>query len=193
RIRLATARERLDRARPGIALSPGEPVLITGGARGITSAVALELARRRRPTVLLIGSTPPPPAAADAETPQLTAPSALKAALPQRARREGREISPSDLERAYRDLIHGRQVRSTFRALRQAGSAVEYARADVRDAGALADALGAWRGPFGDPVGLIHGAGVIHDKLLRDKTPESFDRVLGTKLDGALNLARLLR
>ena len=33
---------------------------------------------------------------------------------------------------------------------------------------------------------------MIHDKLLRDKTPESFDRVLGTKLDGALNLARLL-
>src|SRR5262249_61816725 len=45
---------------------------------------------------------------------------------------------------------------------------------------------------FGPPVGVIHGAGVIQDKLLCDKTPESFDRVLGTKLDGALTLARLL-
>ena len=40
---------------------------------------------------------------------------------------------------------------------------------------------------------MIHGAGVIKDKLIRDKTPESFDHVLGTKLDGALNLARLLK
>ena len=42
-----------------------------------------------------------------------------------------------------------------------------------------------WRRLFGEPVGLIHGAGLIHDKLIRDKTLESFDRVLGTKLDGA--------
>jgi NAD(P)-dependent dehydrogenase (short-subunit alcohol dehydrogenase family) len=38
-----------------------------------------------------------------------------------------------------------------------------------------------------------HGAGVIKDKLIRDKSPETFDHVLGTKLDGALNLARLLK
>jgi NAD(P)-dependent dehydrogenase (short-subunit alcohol dehydrogenase family) len=40
---------------------------------------------------------------------------------------------------------------------------------------------------------LIHGAGLIQDKLIREKTIESFDRVLGTKLEGALNLLRLLR
>ncbi len=33
---------------------------------------------------------------------------------------------------------------------------------------------------------------MIQDKLIRDKTLGSFDAVLGTKLDGALNLARLL-
>jgi NAD(P)-dependent dehydrogenase (short-subunit alcohol dehydrogenase family) len=39
---------------------------------------------------------------------------------------------------------------------------------------------------------VIHGAGVIEDKLLRDKTPESFDRVFGTKVDSAFTLARKL-
>ena len=39
---------------------------------------------------------------------------------------------------------------------------------------------------------MIHGAGVIEDKLLRDKTPESFDRVFGTKVDSSLLLARKL-
>ena len=33
---------------------------------------------------------------------------------------------------------------------------------------------------------------MIEDKLLRDKTPESFDRVFGTKVDSALTLARKL-
>ncbi len=57
----------------------------------------------------------------------------------------------------------------------------------------MAAALGGWRERYGDPVGLIHGAGFIKDKLIREKTAESFDRVLGTKVDGALNLIRLVR
>ena len=50
-----------------------------------------------------------------------------------------------------------------------------------------------WRGRYGVHVGLIHGAGLIKDKLIRHKTIESFDRVLETKLDGAMNLIRLAR
>jgi hypothetical protein len=50
-----------------------------------------------------------------------------------------------------------------------------------------------WRRRFGDPVGLIHGAGLIQDKLARDKSVDSFDRVFGPKIDGALNLIRLVR
>ena len=42
----------------------------------------------------------------------------------------------------------------------------------------------------GEVAGLIHGAGLIKDKLIRQKSVESFDRVLETKLDGALNLIR---
>ncbi len=57
----------------------------------------------------------------------------------------------------------------------------------------MAAVLDGWRVRYGDPVGLIHGAGLIKDKLIREKTLESFDRVLGTKLEGALNLLRLVR
>jgi NAD(P)-dependent dehydrogenase (short-subunit alcohol dehydrogenase family) len=41
--------------------------------------------------------------------------------------------------------------------------------------------------------GVIHGAGVIEDKLLEHKTRESFDRVFDTKVKGALTLIRKLR
>jgi NAD(P)-dependent dehydrogenase (short-subunit alcohol dehydrogenase family) len=40
---------------------------------------------------------------------------------------------------------------------------------------------------------VIHAAGVIEDKLLVDKQPDSFDRVVDTKLAGAFALSRALR
>lgn len=193
RIRLRTVPDALDRTTPEFAMSPGEPLLITGGARGITAAIAGELARRWRPTLLLVGSSPQPSNEESSATAGLTAGAELKTVLHGVLRQAGRGISPADLERAYRTLLNEREIRETLRAIRDAGSTVEYAQADVRDAEAMSRTLGRWRERFGEPAGLIHGAGVIHDKLLRDKSPESFDRVLGTKLDGALNLARLVR
>ena len=171
-----------------IALAPGDPILITGGARGITAAIAADLARRWRPTLLLIGSSPPPTDHEDPATAGLHAPAELKAAI----HAAGKARGPAEVERAYQSLRRAREIRANLRALREAGSRVEYAQADVRDAAALGRVLAGWRREFGPPVGLIHGAGVIRDKLLRDKTPESFDRVLGTKVEGALTLARLV-
>jgi NAD(P)-dependent dehydrogenase (short-subunit alcohol dehydrogenase family) len=62
---------------------------------------------------------------------------------------------------------------------------------DVRDSGAFAALLDDLNDSIGI-TGVVHGAGVIEDRLLRDKTPESFDRVFGTKVDSALTLARKL-
>jgi NAD(P)-dependent dehydrogenase (short-subunit alcohol dehydrogenase family) len=193
RIRLQATVSPLDRSTPALRIAPGEPILITGGARGITATVAEEFARRWQPTLLLVGSSPLPPDEEDSSTARLVTASELKAALHARLTRSGRTVGAAELEQAYRTLLGERQIRTALKALREAGSQVDYARADVRDPEALGLALNSWRRRFGDPVGLIHGAGVIHDKLLRDKTPESFDRVFGTKLDGALNLSRLLR
>ena len=115
----------------------------------------------------------------------------IKAALHARLRREGTPGSPADIETAYQALRRGREVRENLESLRQAGATVEYAQADVRDPAALARVLDGWRARHGEIVGLIHGAGLIKDKLIRQKSVESFDRVLETKLDGALNLIRL--
>jgi NAD(P)-dependent dehydrogenase (short-subunit alcohol dehydrogenase family) len=168
-------------------------VVITGGARGITGLVAAELARAWRPTLLIVGTTPEPAEHEPEDLAILTGEAEIKAALHARLRRNGRPAGPTDIEAHYQALRRAREVRANLEILRGAGARVEYARADVRDPVALAAALGTWRGQFGDPVGLIHGAGLIKDKLIREKAPESFDRVLGTKVDGALNLIRLVR
>ena len=67
---------------------------------------------------------------------------------------------------------------ANLEAIRTAGGKVEYCSIDVRDPaafGGLLDELNA----AGGITGVIHGAGVIEDKLLQDKTPESFERVFG--------------
>ena len=168
----------------------GISAIVTGGARGITAKVALELASRHKCKLVLVGSSPVP----DAEHPDtapLAAPADLKAALTKLLQSEGRPSAPAAVEGAYKRLLKDREIRQNLELIRNAGGTVEYRCADVRDAralGALIDELNA----HGGIAGVIHGAGVIEDKLLRDKTPESFDRVFGTKVDSALTLARKL-
>jgi NAD(P)-dependent dehydrogenase (short-subunit alcohol dehydrogenase family) len=89
-------------------------------------------------------------------------------------------------------LRRQREIGENLQRLRAAGATVAYAQVDVRDAHTMRRVLADWQRRFGPIAGLIHGAGVIHDRWLRDKSPESFDRVLGTKLEGALTLAGLL-
>jgi acyl transferase domain-containing protein/short-subunit dehydrogenase len=176
----------LDREAPAVELTDRDTVLVTGGARGITAKVALELATRYKPRLVLVGSSPAPAEEA-ADTAALATAAEVKAALLKR--QPG--AKPAAVEAEYRRLLKGREIRANLEAIRAAGSEVEYRAVDVRDPaafGALIDELG----EKGGIAGVIHGAGVIEDKLLRDKTPESFDRVFGTKVDSALLLARKL-
>ncbi|MEW4568192.1 SDR family NAD(P)-dependent oxidoreductase [Tautonia sp. JC769] len=193
RLRLQAVERDLRRDKPRIHVQSGEPILITGGARGISSAVAVALARAWQPTLLLVGTSPFPEDSESEITEGVASGNALKSVLLEEARRGGRTVTPSALEHSYRSLLRAREIRSTLARVKAEGATVEYAQVDVRNADALGHVLARWKTQYGDPVGFIHGAGVIHDKLLRDKTPESFDRVVSTKVDGALNLIRLLR
>jgi NAD(P)-dependent dehydrogenase (short-subunit alcohol dehydrogenase family) len=193
RIRLHTIMSPLERSTAAIELEPGAPVLISGGARGITALAAAELARRWRPTLLILGTTPLPGDAEPSDTVGVTREAEIKAALHSRLRRRGLPGSPVEIEADYQNLRRAREVSENLANLREAGATVDYAQADVRDSRALARVIEGWRARYGQPAGLIHGAGLIKDKLIREKSVESFDRVLETKLDGALNLIRLAR
>jgi len=193
RVRLRTIASPLQHHTPMLELEPGDPVLISGGARGITALVAAELAKTWRPTLLIVGTTPPPGEPEPSDTSSLRGEAEIKAALHARLRGAGRPAGPSEIESAYQALRRLREVRENLATLRKHGATVEYAQVDVCDPLALAGVIEGWRARYGELVGLIHGAGLIKDKLIRHKTVESFDRVLGTKLDGALNLVRLAR
>ena len=171
---------------------PGEPVLITGGARGITAAIALELARRFRPTLLIVGRSELPPEQESAETASLTTPESIKAALIARMQREGRPPAPGLVEAQFRRLMQAREIRDNLARMTEAGAIVHYYSADVRDEAEFGGLLDELQRRFGPLAGVIHGAGVIEDRLVRDKTPESFDRIFQTKVVGARILTERL-
>jgi NAD(P)-dependent dehydrogenase (short-subunit alcohol dehydrogenase family) len=170
-----------------------DTILITGGARGITAAVARRLAEMCQPRLILVGRSPLPTAAELADTANLIEPAAIKAALIERARQSGHTVQPAAIESEYQRLMREREVRNTLMSLRCTGATVEYHQIDVTDADAMAGLLEMIDSHYGGLQGIIHGAGIIDDKLVRDKTPESLERVFRTKVESAAILARLVR
>ncbi|MDB5974949.1 MAG: family NAD(P)-dependent oxidoreductase [Nevskia sp.] len=165
--------------------------LITGGARGITAEIAEELARPGMRLVLL-GRTPLPGAEPSATAAHGEGP-ALKKVLLDAAFAAGRKPTPAELEREYRAVLADREIRGNITRLSATGAQVDYRTCDVRDASAFAAMIDSIYEQYGRIDAVLHGAGVIEDKRIADKTAESFDRVYDTKVDSAYVLSRRLR
>nr|WSW42615.1 SDR family NAD(P)-dependent oxidoreductase [Streptomyces sp. NBC_01001] len=158
-------------------------VLLTGGARGITARTALALARATGCHVELVGRTPRPAAEADRFA-QATDRVALRAALIADGLRK-----PAEIEAAASRILAGREVRATLSALTAVAASVRYHRADVTDEQAVRAVVADVRERHGRLDGIVHGAGVLRDGLMRDKQPDAFAEVFTTKVTGARNLA----
>ena len=166
-------------------------VLLTGGARGITAQVAVAMAKRFRCTLELVGRTPLLPDDGDQELARaLDAPS-IRRLLVSRVNGAG-PVSPSAIDAQCKQILGSREIRATLEAIRSGGGRVGYHAVDVRDDVAFEALIDALRDKHGRIDGVVHGAGLVEDKLLADKSHESFDRVFSTKVAGAMTLARKL-
>lgn len=155
-------------------------VLVTGGARGVTAASLLPLAEKYQPHFVIWGRTAYEPSAEEPEAlAALSDPAAIKRALLE----QNPELAhPRELEAAYRTLVQQRELRSNISQLEAKGARVTYQAVDVSQENDLRRAFQELRENFGWPVGVIHGAGVIHDKLLLEQKDEEVAAVLETKL-----------
>jgi NAD(P)-dependent dehydrogenase (short-subunit alcohol dehydrogenase family) len=168
-------------------------ILVTGGARGITAEVAQELARRYRPTLILAGRSSLPPEKEPEETSHLVQPHELKSALIAKLKHEGKPFQLTDIEAAYKQLCKEREIRSNLVAMQSNGAKVEYFQVDVRNQHMFGRLIDDIYETYGRLDGVIHGAGIIEDKLFKIKAWESFDRVFGTKTESVFVLSQKLR
>ena len=168
---------------PGSAVvDPHAVVLVSGGARGVTAASVIALARHARPRLVLLGRSrlEDEPAACRGVADD----AGLKRALLQDAKQHGRATSPAELGAGVARVLAHREIHATLEAIRAAGSEVRYLPVDVQDAAGLRAALDDVRRAWGPITGVVHGAGVLADKLIAEKTEEQFDRVFDTKVLG---------
>jgi acyl transferase domain-containing protein/acyl carrier protein len=169
-------------------LQPGDVVVVSGGARGVTAEVAVALASAIRPTLVLLGRTAAPEPEPDWLR-SLTGETEIKRGLGQRA---NGKVSPKEIGEQYQRVMAGREIRLTLARIEAAGARAEYYTLDIRDSREVARCVESLRGSFGPVRGLIHGAGVLADARIEDKTGEQFDRVYGTKVEGLRSLLRAL-
>jgi acyl transferase domain-containing protein/NAD(P)H-dependent flavin oxidoreductase YrpB (nitropropane dioxygenase family)/NAD(P)-dependent dehydrogenase (short-subunit alcohol dehydrogenase family) len=176
--------------RPAFGVEPdGEWVmLVTGGARGITAELMHEIARPGM-KLFLVGRTVLPTDEAP-DTAGIEDAAALRRALMARA---GLAASPVGINRDIERLRAEREIRRNIWRLQEVGAIVNYHALDVRDEASVRALLGEIYAAYGKIDGVIHGAGVIEDKLIRDKTPDSYARVFETKADSAFILLRHLK
>jgi acyl transferase domain-containing protein/acyl carrier protein len=162
----------------------GDVIVLSGGARGITAETAIALAGAFRPIVVLLGRSVEPVPEPD-WLQAFSGEANLKRAL---AAHSMQKLSLKELEERYQQVAASREIRTTLARIEEMGGKAIYRSVDVRNATAVAETLSEVRREFGPVRGLIHGAGVLADARIEEKTDEQFERVWATKVTGLENL-----
>ncbi len=145
-------------------LSPGDVVVMSGGATGISAHLARCLLPFG-PRLVFLGRTPLDPGIQPAKPyPEHSSSGAFP--FDHRA---------AEIVRTLADL-HASGIEATYQAC------------DVTDPEAVRAILGEVAGRYGRIDGIIHGAGVLRDSLLSQMTADDFSLVTDVKFLGAWNL-----
>ncbi|NLI82598.1 MAG: SDR family NAD(P)-dependent oxidoreductase [Deltaproteobacteria bacterium] len=175
---------------PNFSLSAGDVILVSGGGYGITAQLVRSLAPFGT-RVVLLGRT-------SIDLPEQTARHLQTEEFSEKALRwDIMQMHPSigldDLNAQVERFHKARQVYRTVRDLRESGIDVEYTACDVSDPTQVKAAVGGVIERFGRVDGVIHGAGVLHDKYLADLDGRAFRKVVDVKVLGAWNLYEATR
>ncbi|MCK4503716.1 MAG: SDR family NAD(P)-dependent oxidoreductase, partial [Desulfuromonadales bacterium] len=172
--------EPLENTTGTVPIVAGDLVVISGGARGVTAAVAVAISAATQATLLLLGRSEVP-----TSEPSwlfgLEEEGAIKKAL---IAQSEVPLKPRDVANQYQQLMAAREISSTLERILNAGGTAIYRSVDLRDQSALNSVVAELRGKYGAVKGIIHGAGVLADKLIKEKTLEQFEQVYSTKVDG---------
>ncbi|MBW1840675.1 MAG: SDR family NAD(P)-dependent oxidoreductase, partial [Deltaproteobacteria bacterium] len=145
-------------------LGTGDVIVISGGAKGVTSRIARALAPFK-PRVVLLGRTELDPAAAYGTLKDL-----------------------GETEHEKSKGLAGLDIARSVSRLSALGLKVQYHCCDVADPQQVTRTLDQVVKQYGRIDGIIHGAGLIRDAFMEFMTPEDFKRVVEVKLQGAWNL-----
>ena len=161
--------------------------LVSGGAKGVTAHCVIEIAKQYQSKFILLGRS-----SFDDNEPSwakdITDEVALKKAAMQALIAAGDKPTPVKVTQFVRPVLANREIAQTLNAIKAAGGKVQYVAADVTNSSNVSAAVAPITKELGEVTGIIHGAGVLADKFIEQKTLEEFNAVYTTKIDGLLSL-----
>jgi len=170
--------------------APSDVWLVSGGARGVTAACIEALALRSPARFALLGRSLP------AEWPENIEKTSdikqLRRQLALKAVAAGERPVPSVIERGARQALAGQEIREALQRLKAAGVVAKYYPCDIASRQQVQAVIALIHKELGQISALVHGAGVLADSLIVDKTKAQFDRVFDTKVMGLQNLLTAL-
>ncbi|MCS6173344.1 type I polyketide synthase [Shewanella baltica] len=169
-------------------LTSADKILVTGGAKGVTFECALSLAKRSKAHFILAGRSSQQAIPAWAQGKNN---SELKAAAIAHIQSLGEKPTPKQVDALVWPVQSSLEIAAALEAFSAVGASAEYLSLDVNNPDAIASTIV----PITElsPItGIIHGAGVLADKHIQDKTLDEFARVYGTKVTGISNLLAAL-
>jgi len=101
--------------------------------------------------------------------------------------------TPAEVDKLFKKYMAQREIKTSLEAIRNAGANVDYFRADVRDLKSIQKVIDQVHKRYGVITGIVHGAGILEDRLIIDKTTEQFSRVFDTKVKGLAVLLEATR
>jgi len=148
----------------GLNLNPGDVVVMSGGATGVSAHLARCLAPFA-PRLVFLGRT-----------------------LLHQGTHSAKPRSEDSSSEALPLHPRASEIARTLADLRSAGIEATYHTCDVTDPEAVRAIMGEVASRYGRIDGIIHGAGVLRDSLLSHMTPDDFSIVTDVKFLGAWNL-----
>ncbi len=176
-------------ADPDIHLDKNSVILALGGAQGITAELTVRFSKDYPCNYVLVGRSADPRTRADQSFAGLKNKEDIRKSLIA----SGQIKTPAEIEKKTEEIHKANQILGTISSLEANGSTVAYHSLDLRDEQALIAMVEGLYKQYGRIDGVIHGAGLLEDKLFHQKTPESFERVMSTKVTPLRVLAEHLR
>ncbi|MBB1268179.1 type I polyketide synthase [Shewanella sp. SR44-3] len=160
-------------------LNSDDTVLVTGGAKGVTFECALTLAKQTQSHFILAGRSEHLAANLPSWAQGKQA-NELKAAAIGYIQSQGDKPTPKQIDALVWPISSSLEIDRALNAFKDVGASAEYISMDVSSDLAIKQTL---KG-LNTITGIIHGAGVLADKHIQDKTLAELGRVYGTKVSG---------
>ncbi|ABE55906.1 beta-ketoacyl synthase [Shewanella denitrificans OS217] len=160
-------------------LTNEDNVLVTGGAKGVTFECALTLAKQTKSHFFLAGRSEHLGANLPSWAQGKQA-NELKAAAIGYIQSQGDKPTPKQIDALVWPITSSLEIDRALNAFKEVGASAEYISMDVSSDAAIKQTLKGLK----TITGIIHGAGVLADKHIQDKTLAELGRVYGTKVSG---------